>query len=509
MASKNIHTCSVIYFAVSVLLSATFLTIVFVVMPQIIQESVESNVQLLDNTIQFDRFMELPLPVYFKVHIFGIENPAEVLRGETPRVKEIGPYVYTETRIKNLTSLKTDTLTYSEKWKFKYDVLKSNNTLSENDEIQIINVALFALLQSLEDLNLPIPISLEQLTSEILEDNNIFTTVKVREYAFEGIKMCDPYKNLNHWTVLVCTMIILMNQKILKYEPDGLIRFSLFGYKEKDDGPFILHRGITEIDKLGLVTSYKGQEYTEFWNRSSKTSCDHVNGHTALFPPFMEKTSSYKIYSTDICKTGNLNFAEETKYRDIGVYRFQTDAKSFSSSDEPCVCIKKTKDIDGEKNCLNEGILDLSTCFGGAPVILSMPHFMFAGQKYINSIRGIQSNYTLDHNTFLEFEPHLGFPLKAAIRIQFNTVLRPMLYRGEVVPKTAYLPRALFPLLWIEDSFEMTEELLEEINEKLVGPLALAEILKWTLIALSALLLLSSIGLIIYHQCKTKQYKMT
>lgn len=86
------------------------------------------------------------------------------------------------------------------------------------------------MLQSLEDLPFPLPISLEQLTSEILEDNNIFTKVKVREYAFDGIKMCDPDRDLNHWTMLVCALIMLMNQKILKFESDGLILFSLFGY---------------------------------------------------------------------------------------------------------------------------------------------------------------------------------------------------------------------------------------------------------------------------------------
>lgn len=38
--------------------------------------------------------MNIPQPLNFKVFIFNVTNPNEVIEGGTPMVKEIGPYVY-------------------------------------------------------------------------------------------------------------------------------------------------------------------------------------------------------------------------------------------------------------------------------------------------------------------------------------------------------------------------------------------------------------------------------
>ncbi|KAK5639783.1 hypothetical protein RI129_010594 [Pyrocoelia pectoralis] len=99
---------------------------------------------------------------------------------------------------------------------------------------------------------------------------------------------------------LVCLTITLMNQKLLEYHEDFTL-FSLFKYKTKADGPYVLQRGVSDIAKLGLITSYKGMEYTNFWS-GTKTECDKVDGYFTTFPPFMEEKSSYNVYSSDVCK---------------------------------------------------------------------------------------------------------------------------------------------------------------------------------------------------------------
>lgn len=62
-----------------------------------------------------------------------------------------------------------------------------------------------------------------------------------------------------------------------------------------------MRRGIKDIDKLGLITSYKGKEYTNYW-KGEQSSCDKVDGHYTTFPPYMKPEGFWKVYSTDICK---------------------------------------------------------------------------------------------------------------------------------------------------------------------------------------------------------------
>jgi lysosome membrane protein 2 len=45
-------------------------------------------------TEQYDRWVEVPQPLDFKVYIFNVTNVEEVQRGLIPKVEEIGPYIY-------------------------------------------------------------------------------------------------------------------------------------------------------------------------------------------------------------------------------------------------------------------------------------------------------------------------------------------------------------------------------------------------------------------------------
>ncbi|KAL0596061.1 Lysosome membrane protein 2 [Plecturocebus cupreus] len=54
----------------------------------------ERNIVLRNGTEAFDSWEKPPLPVYTQFYFFNVTNPEEILRGETPRVEEVGPYTY-------------------------------------------------------------------------------------------------------------------------------------------------------------------------------------------------------------------------------------------------------------------------------------------------------------------------------------------------------------------------------------------------------------------------------
>lgn len=68
------------------------------------------------------------------------------------------------------------------------------------------------------------------------------------------------------------------------------------------------------------------------------------------------------------------------------------------------------------------GVLNLTLCLQGVPIIQSSPHFLFCDERYVNDVVGIEPNYE-KHRTQLYVEPTTGVLMKANKRIQFNTQL--------------------------------------------------------------------------------------
>lgn len=52
------------------------------------------NLQLQPGTELRGLWEVPPFAITFKVHIFNVTNPDEVMKGRKPRVQEVGPYMF-------------------------------------------------------------------------------------------------------------------------------------------------------------------------------------------------------------------------------------------------------------------------------------------------------------------------------------------------------------------------------------------------------------------------------
>nr|XP_008519036.1 PREDICTED: lysosome membrane protein 2-like [Equus przewalskii] len=79
----------------SLLLLVTSVTLLVArVFQKAVDQTIEKNVVLRNGSETFNSWKNPPLPVYSQFYFFNVTNPEEILRGETPRLEEVGPYTY-------------------------------------------------------------------------------------------------------------------------------------------------------------------------------------------------------------------------------------------------------------------------------------------------------------------------------------------------------------------------------------------------------------------------------
>ncbi|KAJ8919877.1 hypothetical protein NQ315_006406 [Exocentrus adspersus] len=183
-------------------------------------------------------------------------------------------------------------------------------------------------------------------------------------------------------------------------------------------------------------------------------------------------------------------------YKGVDGLRFTIDENTFRPAtqypENDCFCTQQTLDVDGSPSCYLDGVVDLKTCIG-APILLSFPHFLFADEKYRKAVDGITEPDESIHKIFLLVEPNTGTPLEGRKRAQFNMALRPASY----MTLTENLPRAVLPLLWVEEGVSLPDKYIDEINSKYFNALKVANGVKYGIIAVTLAAVVTSTGFLV------------
>ncbi|XP_018325207.1 sensory neuron membrane protein 2-like [Agrilus planipennis] len=317
----------------------------------------------------------------------------------------------------------------------------------------------------------------------MFEEPYAFFSATIRELMFEGTTICHPNKT-DSIGKLLCLVLMLIRQKNMIYNDDLSITFSFFGYRNNtNDGVYSVNTGESDISKVGTISTWENSAYTTYWS-GSKSSCNRVEGsRTTVFPPFLEESMKFDVFSTDICKSANIIYNKTNTYHDIEGYRFRTYLNSFTSSDDDCYCTDGAKDLDGNDTCFSDGLLNLYTCHA-APILLSYPHFLWLEESLSKTVEGLNASED-KHTTYVDIDPYLGIPLQSSQKVQFNLILRPYVFgNGTLVSLTQNLSRALTPFLWIDEGMALTSDITDEMRSELYDRLKLLNIVEWVIIAL-------------------------
>ncbi|KAJ9584878.1 hypothetical protein L9F63_020778 [Diploptera punctata] len=196
--------------------------------PVIILREVRNGVVLANDSEAFERWRKLPIPIQYKVYLFNVTNPDDVMQGANPIVQEVGPYHYDEYREKyDIVSEEDDTLSYYENTTFFFNQEMSGNN-SPDDVINFLNVALLGSVLTVQKQYGTSAFGMVSTVVEtmFIESDSVFRAATVRSLLWEGVTVinCSSSK-------FICDMMRNQLPKTMVESAPGVFDFSFFGYK--------------------------------------------------------------------------------------------------------------------------------------------------------------------------------------------------------------------------------------------------------------------------------------
>ncbi|XP_066567006.1 lysosome membrane protein 2a isoform X2 [Amia ocellicauda] len=443
------------------------------VFPTIIFNRLKKEITLTDGKDVFEAWKNPTPPIYMQYFFFNVTNPEEFLAGGKPAVTQIGPYTYREYRMReNVTFIENGTKVFAKNPKSFVFLPEMSVGDPEVDLVRTVNIPAVSVMDAVKSsfwLSSLVSIWMNSIGVEM------FMTRTVHEILW-GFK--DP----------LLTRLHPMKPEIEEY-------FGLM-YKKNgtSEGEFVYYTGEADYRDYGKISTWNGQSKMSWWSSNESNMINGSDGST--FHPLISKNESLFIFTADLCRSIHLNFEKDVEVKGIPAYRFSPPPEVLASpEDNPAnagFCVPA-----GE--CLGAGVLKVSVCRKGAPVVVSFPHFYQADQKYIDAIEGMSPNKE-DHETFLDLNPTTGFPIRACKRAQLNILMS----RVYGFPQTKNLNETIFPVMFVNETVVIDEESAVKMKNLLLIVTVVSNC-PLIIVGLGAIMLVILIILI----CRARQIKTT
>ncbi|XP_064481988.1 lysosome membrane protein 2-like isoform X2 [Ornithodoros turicata] len=410
--------------------------------------------QLREGTETFEKWSNVQVPIYMSFYLFNITNPEEFMNGSKARLEQVGPFVYREYRKKDVQGFNNPrgTVQYYDRKSFVFEPAMSAG--SEEDAVYVINVPLVAVAamtrKHLPDMAAPLimPI-LEAMMRKYNE--TLALRREVGEMLFRGYEV-GMMKDL----MRLAKAFLPNLDNPLRNNTFGLF----YGKNNTNDGLYSVYTGVDDPQKFAKLEEWRNYKQLPYW---TGPTCNMINGTDGgQFPPFVSKNATLYVFSTDLCRSIKFEYEKETEVRDLKAMRFTPPADLFAGpeilEENRCFCLTP-------ENCPKSGVVHVSTCNKGAPIVLSSPHFYHGDNVYVYGVDGMHPSKT-QHETFLDVHPMTGLVLRAAKRLQINVDLK----KYERLQAFKDVEDTVFPVAWIEETAEVSPEFAEGFKQKVELP---------------------------------------
>ncbi|XP_013790099.1 scavenger receptor class B member 1-like, partial [Limulus polyphemus] len=164
--------------------------VLYSMIPNLIKKKIDEQLVLAEGTTMFENWKNIPVPIYVRIYIFNVTNPADVtFNGAKPVLEEVGPYTFKETRVKEIIgwNKEEDTVLYHEVKSYVFE--KGLSAGTQDEIVYVINVPLLGIVKvALEKVSALIrPFFLPVLNSLFKKyKEELFVKRLVRELLFDG-----------------------------------------------------------------------------------------------------------------------------------------------------------------------------------------------------------------------------------------------------------------------------------------------------------------------------------
>ncbi|XP_055919482.1 protein croquemort-like [Eupeodes corollae] len=365
-----------------------------------------SYLPLSPNSWMFNKWLNPPMTSYMCVYLFNWTNMHEATnRNVKPNFSQHGPYVFRETRSKeDIIWHENDTMTYYNRRSWFFEKEMSGGSL--DDAIILPHPPTVIAAKEVQNMNRYVKKILNYFLKT--EGGSLGVNKKAEEWIFKGFP--DPMTEF--------VGLFLTELTSLRLEKFGF----LYGRNASKtyEGTYTIHTGQKDLSMLGELAKWRGKNQSN----SFEGECSRINGSTGdLFAPEHGPDDILSVFIPDTCRSINLFPGEKMIYRDIEAVKYTTNDMTFDSGqlypNMKCYCSGSD-----ESKCPRTGVIDLGPCLYGAPLYLSLPHFLNADPSYAAAITGMEPD-PKEHNFYMILEPRLGCPLSGNANMQINMLVEP------------------------------------------------------------------------------------
>lgn len=380
----------------------------------------KKEIVLVEGSRVFESWKRPPPPVFTEFFFFNVTNVDAFLAGAKPQVTQVGPYTFRQYRTRENVSM-VDNGSKVSAYNTKSFVFLREKSVGDpsEDSITTVNIPVWAVMNKLKG-------SIVKATMMSLWMNSIksglFTTRTVDEllWGYEDpvlARLSNSYPEID----------------------------KIFGLMVKKNGTntgeFVYHTGQQNYLDYGRVVTWKGQSQLTFWTSNQSNS---INGSDGAFHPLLDKNERIYVFTPDLCRSIYMEFEKDVEVKGIPAFRFTPPRSVLASKEENPAnegfCVSP-------KECLGTGVLNVSPCRKGAPVVASFPHFYLGDEKYVAAIEGL-SPERIHHQTYLDLNPTTGVIVRANKRAQVNIFMT----RISGFVKTRTLNDTIFPVMFLNES---------------------------------------------------------
>ncbi|KAL8577387.1 hypothetical protein ACOMHN_060209 [Nucella lapillus] len=231
----------------------------------------------------FGYWQKPPVPVFFKIYVFDVANPEEVLQGLIPKVIEKGPYTYRVSLEKmNITFHDNYTVSYRQRQTFVYD--REQSVGWDNETFTTPNAPLFTVGTLMQYQFLWLKEALNLLLEGLEEEPLI--TVSVHDifwgYPDRFMKLAKEILDKLHMKSDFIT---------------GIFGYYM-GKNDTDDGLYTVHTGADDLSKFLIIDRWNGLKYLNYWSTLLANMINGTDG--SLYPPYVTTGRTLQMYDSNL-----------------------------------------------------------------------------------------------------------------------------------------------------------------------------------------------------------------